>query len=63
MGEEKALCRLPESELDLMLTVWGRGGEASAPEIGEALGRPLTATATSNVWRKRGFCPAARRAK
>ena len=45
MGEEKALCRLPESELDLMLTVWGRGGEASAPEIGEALGRPLTASA------------------
>ena len=45
MVEEKALCRLPESELDLMLTVWGRGGEASAPEIGEALGRPLTASA------------------
>lgn len=38
-------CRLPESELDVMLAVWKRGGEASAPEIGEGLGRALTASA------------------
>ena len=38
-------CRLPESELDVMLAVWKRGGEASAPEIGEGLGRELTASA------------------
>ncbi len=39
----KGFCRLPESELDVMLAVWRRGGEASAPEIGE--GRELTASA------------------
>lgn len=38
-------CRLPESELDVMLAVWKHGGEASAPEIGEGLGRELTASA------------------
>lgn len=38
-------CRLPESELDVMLAVWKQGGEASAPEIGESLGRALTASA------------------
>lgn len=38
-------CRLPESELDVMLAVWKRGGEASAPEIREGLGRGLTASA------------------
>ncbi len=37
--------RLPESELDVMLAVWGLGGEAGAPAIGEALGRSLTASA------------------
>ncbi len=37
--------RLPESELDVMLAVWRRGGRATAPEIGSALGRPLTASA------------------
>ena len=37
--------RLPESELDVMLTVWKHGGEASAPAIGESLGRELTASA------------------
>lgn len=38
-------CRLPGSELDVMLAVWKQGGEASAPEIGEGLGRELTASA------------------
>ena len=38
-------CRLPESELDVMLALWNLGGEASAPEIGDALGRELTASA------------------
>lgn len=39
------LCRLPESELDIMLAVWSLGGDASAPSIGTALGRDLTASA------------------
>lgn len=39
------LCRLPESELDVMLTLWKLGGEAGAPEIGAGLGRELTASA------------------
>lgn len=38
-------CRLPESELDVMLVVWKHEGEVSAPEIGEGLGRELTASA------------------
>lgn len=42
MGE---ICRLPESELDVMLAVWRQEGVASAPEIGEQLGRALTASA------------------
>jgi len=55
---EKKLGRLPESELDVMLAVWGRGGEASAPEIGETLGRPLTASALHSYLKRleeRGF--------
>jgi len=43
--EKRDGARLPESELDVMLAVWRRGGRATAPEIGEALGRPLTASA------------------
>lgn len=39
------LSRLPESELDIMLAVWSLGGDASAPSIGAALGRDLTASA------------------
>lgn len=41
--EEKQRARLPESELDVMLAVWRRGGRATAPQIGE--GSPLTASA------------------
>lgn len=38
--------RLPESELEIMLAVWnGEGKEISAPQIMEALDRPLTASA------------------
>ncbi|MBM6869285.1 BlaI/MecI/CopY family transcriptional regulator [Pseudoflavonifractor phocaeensis] len=37
--------RLPESELDLMLAVWGLGEGATAPAILERLERPLTASA------------------
>lgn len=37
--------RLPESELELMLVVWGAGGSATAPEILEALDQSLTASA------------------
>lgn len=37
--------RLPESELDVMLSLWRQGGEASAPQIGAGLGRTLTASA------------------
>ena len=36
--------RLPESELELMLVVWGAGGSATAPEILEALDQSLTAS-------------------
>lgn len=37
--------RLPESELEIMLAVWNGEGEVSAPQIMEALERPLTASA------------------
>ena len=37
--------RLPESELDIMLVVWAKGGEVTAPQILEGLDRPLTASA------------------
>lgn len=38
--------RLPESELEIMLAVWNsEGKEISAPQIMEALERPLTASA------------------
>lgn len=36
---------LPDSELDIMLAVWGSQGAATAPAILEALERPLTASA------------------
>ncbi len=42
MGEKK---RLPESELDIMLVVWGEAGPVTAPAILERLERPLTASA------------------
>ena len=42
MGENR---HLPESELDIMLVVWGAGGPVSAPAILEGLERPLTASA------------------
>ena len=39
-------CRhLPESELDIMLVVWGTRGAVSAPDILAGLARPLTASA------------------
>lgn len=37
--------RLPESEEDIMLVVWGAKGPVSATAILEALGRSLTASA------------------
>ncbi len=49
---------LPESELDVMLAVWRKGGEAAAPEIGAGLGRPLTASALHSYLKRleeRGF--------
>lgn len=36
---------LPDSELDIMLAVWGSQGAATAPAILEALEKPLTASA------------------
>lgn len=42
MGERK---HLPESELDIMLVIWKKGGEVTAPAILEGLRRPLTASA------------------
>ena len=50
--------RLPESELDVMLTVWSLGGEAAAPHIGASLGRELTASALHSYLKRleeRGF--------
>ena len=50
--------RLPESELDVMLTLWSLGGEAAAPRIGAALGRSLTASALHSYLKRleeRGF--------
>jgi len=55
---EKELGRLPDSELDVMLTIWDLGGEASAPDIGAALGRNLTASALHSYLKRleeRGF--------
>lgn len=52
------LSRLPESELDIMLVLWSLGGEASAPSIGSALGRNLTASAMHSYLKRledRGF--------
>ncbi len=37
--------RLPDSELDIMLAVWEAGEHATAPQIMDALERPLTASA------------------
>ena len=37
--------RLPESELDIMLVVWGSEGGITAPAILERLDRSLTASA------------------
>lgn len=57
-------CRLPESELDVMLAVWKQGGEASAPEIGESLGRTLTASALHSYLKRleeKGFSAAEKR--
>ena len=58
MGENR---HLPESELDIMLVVWGAGGPVSAPAILEGLERPLTASALHSYlsgWRRRAFYPA-----
>ena len=55
---KQELARLPESELDVMLAVWRSGGEASAPDIGAGLGRPLTASALHSYLKRleeRGF--------
>ena len=38
--------RLPESELDIMLAVWGERGEVTAPRILERLERPDEAIVT-----------------
>ena len=46
MGENR---HLPESELDIMLVVWGAGGPVSAPAILEGLERPLTASALHSL--------------
>ena len=46
MGNKDGVRRLPESELDIMLVVWAAGETGTtAVEIGEALERPLTASA------------------
>ena len=55
--------RLPESELDIMLAVWDAPGPITAPEIHQALARPLTASALHSYLKRleeKGFL---RRAK
>lgn len=44
--------RLPESELDIMLAVWGERGEVTAPRILERLERPLTASALHSYFKR-----------
>lgn len=58
--------RLPESELDVMLAVWRQGGRATAPEIGSALGRPLTAGALHSYLKRleeKGFLSCSKEGK
>lgn len=59
--------RLPESELDIMLAVWGGGeGGITAPEIGEALERPLTASALHSYLKRleeKGFLSCVKQGK
>lgn len=58
--------RLPESELDIMLVVWGARGPISAPAILEGLGRTLTASALHSYLKRleeKGFLACTKQGK
>lgn len=58
--------RLPESELDIMLVVWGTRGPISAPAILEGLGRTLTASALHSYLKRleeKGFLACTKQGK
>ena len=59
--------RLPESELDIMLPIWAAGEDGiTAPMIGEALARPLTASALHSYLKRleeKGFLTCEKRGK
>lgn len=59
--------RLPESELDIMLPVWAAGERGTtAPEIGEALERPITASALHSYLKRleeKGFLACVKQGK
>ena len=58
--------RLPESELDIMLVVWGAEGPVTAPQIHGELERPLTASALHSYLKRleeKGFLSCERAGK
>lgn len=67
MSEKPERRRLPESELDIMLAVWNGGEEGiTAPEIGGALARPLTASALHSYLKRleeKGFLTCVKQGK
>ena len=67
MNAKPEIRRLPESELDIMLPVWAAGEKGTtAPEIGEALERPLTASALHSYLKRleeKGFLACVKQGK
>lgn len=67
MKSRDEIRRLPESELDIMLPVWTAGeGGITAPEIGEALERALTASALHSYLKRleeKGFLTCVKQGK
>lgn len=67
MNAKPEIRRLPESELDIMLAVWDGGEEGvTAPEIGDVLARPLTASALHSYLKRleeKGFLSCAKQGK
>lgn len=67
MKDQNGPRRLPESELDIMLAVWTGGGAGiTAPEVMDALERPLTASALHSYLKRleeKGFLSCAKEGK
>lgn len=58
--------RLPESELDIMLAVWGSEGPATAPNILERLEKPITPSALHSYLKRleeKGYLSCAKNGK